>query len=207
MDFYLSYSSHIWIVSQFRLQIKENRQKKFLFWIHHLLIETKALYFRKVDVRLFRRDVVSWESNNWFVFFVVEPVKNNGCLRGTNNDLLFDRFKLPVDSRLSLPFKFNDILFMIPHWDKTKITSLWLEFIRLFLVISNQSYVFAEESVEWDCCETASNDHSVHTELQIAVLFIIFIGSLINFILLVLEWVIQVSLLFWSCVPESDVLD
>ena len=47
--------------------------------------------------------------------------------------------------------------------------------------------MLAKESVEWNGCKTASNDQSIHSELQIAILLFIFALSLFDFKLLVVK--------------------
>jgi len=149
MNFDFSDSSNIGIIGQFRLQVEKYRQQKFLFWIDHLLIKTKTLNFRKVNIGLFRSNVISRKANNWFVFFIVQSVEDDGCLRWTNDNLLLHRFELPVNSRLCLSFKFYSVLFKVPH-------VLIFKLISLFLIIPNQSHMFTEYSVQWNTSKTAS---------------------------------------------------
>lgn len=85
-----------------------------------MLVKAETLNFREVNVGLLRGNVVSGESNNGFILFIVEPEEYDSSLRRPNDNLLFNGLEFPIDSRFRLPFKLDFILFKIPHCDKLK---------------------------------------------------------------------------------------
>lgn len=113
MDFYFPDSPHIGVFSQLRFQIKKYGQQQLLFGVDHLLIKTKTLNFRKVNVCFFGSDVIRWESNDWLVFLIVQSVENDCSFRRPNYNLLLDRLKLPVYARLGLPLELHNVLLMV----------------------------------------------------------------------------------------------
>ena len=84
-------------------------------------------------------------------------------------------------------------------------TALWLELVSLFLVVSDQSDMLTEDSVQWHDSETAGDDQSIHSELQIAILFIVFFSSLVDFVLLILERIVSGGFFFGTNVSEVKV--
>lgn len=88
-----------------------------------------------------------------------------------------------------------------------KITCLRLELISFLLVIANQPYMFTEQPVKGDGSKAACNDEPIHTELQIAVLFLIFVLGLSDFELLVVKWVGRVSFLLGAHVVVLDIFE